>query len=319
MRRLAAALLLAAWASLALAAPAAAREGGWLAGLLFFRSPLLPPLAAGPATVRTWAFTDAGGSADFTLLGALGIMRGDSGPDGPVHPEAPVTRAELAVVVVRLLGQEGTLVENRKRLASGERHFADEEEIPAWARPYALVAAVDLGLMPRGGRFGAGEPVTRDEAAAVLLEALEWWSDGGRGRDWPAEAREEARRRLLARLEDRPAGAPLTRGELAVMAVNALRAGRYDPNTGLLDPEGSILLGNFLVGRGFSPQPEGGYTQVRLYRCRECSVSDRYDLAPRVFLVGARSLDDEGLKGRPALALRALGGDGRVACLLVAP
>lgn len=284
-------------ATLVPAAPASAWEGWRLAGLFFFRSPLL---ATAPATIRTHAFTDTAASPardDFTLLGALGIMRGDGGPDGPVHPEAPVTRAELAAVVVRLLNQETTLVRGWRTLPDP---FEDDGDIPGWARPYA-VAAASIQVIPWQDRFGAGERVTADEAARVLLAALQW-ADGGQ--TWPEAARREARRQLLDRLVDVGPETRLTRQDLAIMVANALRVGHYNP-------------GYFLRGAGYSPQLDYGGTWVRLYRSQDSYLADLYELAPQVFLVGARSLDE--LAGRRVLALRAVGDNNQVTCLLVAP
>nr|PZN68369.1 MAG: hypothetical protein DIU55_14200 [Bacillota bacterium] len=98
------------------------------------------------------------------VLAELGLTAGVG--NGAFDPEGPVTRAQLAVFAVRAAGID-------PGGGSGAAPYADEAEIPAWARE-AVAAARAHGLMEGmpGGRFEPGRPVTRAEGAAVLYRLL---------------------------------------------------------------------------------------------------------------------------------------------------
>nr|WP_255309825.1 S-layer homology domain-containing protein [Paenibacillus pasadenensis] len=121
------------------------------------------PLASGTfadqASIPAWA-SDAIGAA---LAG--GILSGYE--DRSFRPHRPVTREELAAMLVRTtgasLGDDGSVP-----------RFADEEAIPAWAKPFVYGAAGEGLLQGRGGgRFGAEQPATRAEAAVLLTRLSE--------------------------------------------------------------------------------------------------------------------------------------------------
>ena len=90
-------------------------------------------------------------------------------PDGAFRPDAPVTRAEMAAMIARALGFAD--------MAGGPdalTPFADDADIPAWAKG-AVESLRQLGLLQgrADGRFAPDAPLTRAEAAAVLLRWLE--------------------------------------------------------------------------------------------------------------------------------------------------
>lgn len=96
---------------------------------------------------------------------SAGIVEGEpvTGSDRPAfRPERAVTRAEAAVMLARVQGL--TLPDHP------ELPFADQEAIPAWARP-AVAAVLERGLMAGfpDGRFGPREPVTRGQAGVIAL------------------------------------------------------------------------------------------------------------------------------------------------------
>ncbi|GEM_PF-1699405 len=87
-------------------------------------------------------------------------------PDGTVHPNAPLTRTMMAMVIARAL----------KLQPSDEQQdsFADAEDIPVWGKA-AVEAARSKGLL-RGqanNRFNPGATTTRAEAATLMLRLLE--------------------------------------------------------------------------------------------------------------------------------------------------
>lgn len=99
-----------------------------------------------------------------------GLVKGYLQPDGTATFEAgrSVTRAELAVLVARILEKElGTV-------APAELKFTDAARIPAWARS-GIGVAVAKGIVTGypDGTFRAERPVTRAEAATVVLRLLD--------------------------------------------------------------------------------------------------------------------------------------------------
>lgn len=93
-----------------------------------------------------------------------GILKGYE--DGSFRPNAKISRAEMVTMVANAVG----IIKNTKP----ETAFADDAEIPAWARA-AVVATVDNGIIQgvNGNKFSPKQSATRAEAAVVLLKALE--------------------------------------------------------------------------------------------------------------------------------------------------
>jgi uncharacterized repeat protein (TIGR01451 family)/CSLREA domain-containing protein len=93
-----------------------------------------------------------------------GIITGR--PDGTFDPTAPVTRAEVAVMLVRALRYRGLDV------TPGSATFTDA--IPDWARAFVLAAA-RYGLVNGydDGSFQADASATRAEAATMLSRLLD--------------------------------------------------------------------------------------------------------------------------------------------------
>lgn len=86
-------------------------------------------------------------------------------------PEAAVTRGEFVAMALSAAGVE--TLEGVTRTG-----FADDGEIPVWAKPYAsaaLKAGLVLGSTDGEGRavFNASAPITRAEAAVLLDRALQ--------------------------------------------------------------------------------------------------------------------------------------------------
>jgi uncharacterized repeat protein (TIGR02543 family) len=93
-----------------------------------------------------------------------GIVRGYE--DGSFRPDAPITRAEMAVMVARAL-----------KLPIGEHvstGFADDDAIPPWAKG-AVAALRDSGMVTGRGNneFAPHDKATRAEAVVMLLRMLE--------------------------------------------------------------------------------------------------------------------------------------------------
>ncbi|HHX27974.1 MAG TPA: hypothetical protein GX716_03075 [Firmicutes bacterium] len=96
-------------------------------------------------------------------LVSLGVVGGYE--DGSYRPEAGITRQEFAKMVVLAAGLEAD--------AEPELTFADAGEIAGWARGY-VSAAVNAGIITGVGdnRFAPADPVTRAQAATMIIRAL---------------------------------------------------------------------------------------------------------------------------------------------------
>ncbi|MCC3372633.1 InlB B-repeat-containing protein [Cohnella sp. REN36] len=92
-----------------------------------------------------------------------GILRGFE--DGSFRPGAAVSRAEMAAMIANALG--------RPLEANAETGFADDKDIPAWAKG-AVSALRKLGLAEGKGanRFDPSGKMTRAEAVNVLLNLM---------------------------------------------------------------------------------------------------------------------------------------------------
>lgn len=94
--------------------------------------------------------------------------------DKQFHPEQQVTRAEMTKMLAQLLGltqQEGST------------SFADEQDIPAWAKS-AVAAAVKMGLIHGYGTstgaavFKGSQSVSRAEMAVIIAGVLRVYGEG---------------------------------------------------------------------------------------------------------------------------------------------
>ncbi|QJD85665.1 S-layer homology domain-containing protein [Cohnella herbarum] len=86
--------------------------------------------------------------------------------DGSFRPNAEITRAEMAAMIAKALGQT-----SETATAAG---FADDKAIPSWAKGAAATMR-KLGIIEGKGanQFAPGDKTTRAEAVTVLLKMLE--------------------------------------------------------------------------------------------------------------------------------------------------
>ncbi len=203
-------------------------------------------MVAGPAA----AFADSGGTQvtvqQFSDLGqvawarsaievmaAQGVLRGVA--PGRFSPQAPTTRAEVAVMLGRLLHW-------RAQPAVSLPNFSDAAHIPAWARTYVRLAASHGLLRGVGGnRFAPAMAVTWDQAVVLVARTFRFPAVTGaqeasdlatlpHGAGTPGWAREGVARDVAAGLfrggmaaRYNP-GAPIPRAALAVLLKRAEQA-----------------------------------------------------------------------------------------------
>lgn len=94
---------------------------------------------------------------------SLGIIKGYD--DGSFHPDAEITRAEMAAMIAKAMGQPIA--------ANAPTGFADDKDIPGWAKS-AVAYVKQAGIVKGKGNneFAPRDHATRAEAVAVLLNML---------------------------------------------------------------------------------------------------------------------------------------------------
>ncbi|RCX16472.1 cadherin-like protein [Fontibacillus phaseoli] len=116
-------------------------------------------------SIPAWAKEAVDGAAE------RGLITGYA--DGTFRPGQSLTRAEIAVILGRVLKwpDDGKVGGNSEAGAVlGGLAFEDDAEIPAWAKGYVRKAVKQGLLQGRGaGRFAPNEQVTRAEAAVLLV------------------------------------------------------------------------------------------------------------------------------------------------------
>ncbi|MEX0658703.1 MAG: beta-propeller domain-containing protein [Egibacteraceae bacterium] len=151
-------------------------------------------LPASPAD----AFTDDGGSVHHyatNRLAAVGVLEGLG--DGTYRPRAPVTRGQMASILVRSL--EARI--GQALPAAPRDHFADDAgSVHEQAINKAAEAGLALGVTP--GRFHPTETVTRGQGASFLARGLALLVDRGLVRDSPGTLRAASALRSFTACED---------------------------------------------------------------------------------------------------------------------
>lgn len=155
-----------------------------------------PDVARVPVTLPEVSFSDLAGHPNETAvleLARRGILNGRGG--GLFVPDAGMTRAEFAAVLVRALGLEGSATDAFSDVAAGD-----------WHAPYIGTAcAYGLAGGVGGGRFAPDSGITLEQAAALVARAaglcgvdtalsaeevsavLDRFDDGGQVGDWARE------------------------------------------------------------------------------------------------------------------------------------
>ena len=109
---------------------------------------------------------DAPYASAVSTLYEMGYFSGDENRN--FNPDDTITRAEVAVVLCRLLGQEN------KGDTSGSSTFTDVPRTH-WAFNY-IAQATDEGMVNGygDGRFGPSDPVTYEQVITMLVSAWGW-------------------------------------------------------------------------------------------------------------------------------------------------
>ncbi|MCI9395198.1 MAG: S-layer homology domain-containing protein, partial [Oscillospiraceae bacterium] len=159
------------------------------------------------------------------VTSGLGIFDGYT--DGSFGPENVVTRAEMAVIICKLLNGSDVDPGN----FTGISKFTD---VPAWAEGYVnFCAASDIVVGVGEGKFNPSATVTTVEAATMLLKALGYFTEEDKLKeDWKTVVTGRATTMGLYGKLVLKADEGLTRDNVAELVFNTLFAQRvaYDDN-----------------------------------------------------------------------------------------
>ena len=165
--------------------------------------------------VSATAFKDVGASKPYVsavgFVSNAGLMVGYG--DGTFRPDNPVTRAEMATVLCKLLKQDANLKKDGKK-------FSD---VPTshWGNAYVCKAA-SLGVLSGygNGKFGPDDIVTYEQALTMMVNAMNFGSAAGKLGGYPNGYVKVADNLGLTANVSGKAGTKLTRGNVAIMLFN---------------------------------------------------------------------------------------------------
>lgn len=175
-------------------------------------------LPVNAASAGSAPFSDIAGNshaAAITFLSTIGVVNGVGG--GLYDPSAPVTREQMAKIVVNLMGKGNVAAALQNETPS----FTDASSIDTWAWGYVNVAA-DMGIINGfpDGSFQPLAPVTDVQAAAMLIRAI-----GDQNQvvgTWPGNYVAAAfNLGINTGISSFVANLPATRGDVAQMAYEA--------------------------------------------------------------------------------------------------
>jgi hypothetical protein len=122
------------------------------------------PSAESSVNFKDWNTTPEWARCGIAAAFNAGIINGDA--NGTFQPEQPISRSEMAVIIVRAMKTE---VSN-----GGQTIFNDHAHIPDWALPY-VQEAVKLKIITGNpdNRFLPDNNATRAEAATIIVKMIE--------------------------------------------------------------------------------------------------------------------------------------------------
>ncbi len=100
---------------------------------------------------------------------SLGIIKGENKVDGVhINPKRPITLAEGAVIINNIIGaKKDTCL----------TVFADDDEIPDWARA-SIESLTEVGILKKDeGKISPNQPLTKAQVATILMSLLKYRKD----------------------------------------------------------------------------------------------------------------------------------------------
>lgn len=210
-----------------------------LASVMLFGMMVIGSSAASAAKGYPDVDKDAHNIEAIDVLQTIEVMIGYTEEEGGgFQPNKPVTRAEMMVIMAKLLDLDYNYY-------SATCPFTD---VPEWARGYVGAAYANKVAVGRGdGIFDPNSPVTPVEASAFLMRALGYFqysNDYANG--FELDTVTQGSKIGIYDGVSSSASEPMTRNQVAKMVLNTLESGMVQPdgNTiNLTTPDGSVLTG----------------------------------------------------------------------------
>lgn len=166
------------------------------------------------ASAQAASFPDVDAGADYAeainYVSEEGIIVGDSA--GNFNPEQSVTRAQMAAIICRMLGE----TENLKK----GNDFTDVP-VSHWANGY-INKAVELGIVSgfKDGTFNPSANVSYEQAVTMIVRAIGESENAQESGGYPDGFLFVARERGLLAGLSKEKGVPLSRSDVAVLLYN---------------------------------------------------------------------------------------------------
>ncbi len=200
---------------------------------------LLGMMVIGTSAAAGYSDVDAEDNVEaIEVLQAIEVMVGD---DRGFGPDRPVTRAEMAVVMGKLLSLDYNYYVSTCP-------FADVSGSFDWAKGWVGACAANGIVSGRGdGIYDPAATVTAVEAASMMMRALGYfryqndYADG-----FMVSTVRQGTKIGIFEGVGTDAATPMTRNQVAQMALNALKSGMVEPdgNTiNLTTPDGAVFTG----------------------------------------------------------------------------
>lgn len=187
------------------------KRGSFCLSLIVFFTFLL-----GITALAASQFPDVAADAEYAEAAAYlsenGIMEGDT--SGNFNPDKYVTRAQMAAIICRMLGEEET--------SKGSTGFSD---VPAsyWASGY-IIKATELGAINgyQDGTFKPDNTVTYEQAIAMIVRAMNLEEHAVAMGGYPDGYVKVAIENGYTSRVSAQKGEQLNRGEIAILVKNAI-------------------------------------------------------------------------------------------------
>ena len=198
---------------------------------------LLGMMVIGTSAAAGYSDVDAEDNVEaIEVLQAVEVMVGD---DRGFGPDRPVTRAEMAVVMGKLLNLDYNYYVSTCPFADVSGNFD-------WAKGWVGACAANGIVSGRGdGIYDPAATVTAVEAASMMMRALGYFRYQNDYNDgfMVSTVRQGTKIGIFNDVGS-DGSTPMTRNQVAQMALNALKTGMVEPDgntTTFLDPDGSII------------------------------------------------------------------------------
>jgi hypothetical protein len=156
-------------------------------------------------------------------LVSLGIMTGNA--YGLINPEGNITRAEMTVLIGRLIGITTNEANANQGYTSNFSDVAAGEWYTGWVN---LVAGKGIISGFPDGTFRPNEKVTQAQAVTMIVKALGWGVVVDQSGTWPANYITKAAELRLFKNAVETNNELVTRGNVAIYCYNALTAKTWD-------------------------------------------------------------------------------------------